>query len=338
VQASLNAYEYVKIEQLDSTHYLTYLDWTPDGQSLIYAIQGDGISKEGKDWIWWQFNLVTREKSSLLPPKSEIIETTRQSLGLCPLANDESTDIALCPAYSILIESPVSDQIVFSPLAYREETWLSNKDGSNSQKLDIPGSPVYVDWSGDGRWLIIGIGSFGLPGQRLYFLVSSDGSVMERFDQLTGRYSLHVSGLFPKFSPDGTLLAYVGAQNPETYVESDYKLYSLDLDSFESKLISDRFGPFQWAENGSGLYVLEKGVFPVTDNPLDFDARYATLYYVNLAQEKLQESELTRNILYYPKNNSSAWLWSYSPSSNAIAYVGLQPGEELGVLLLNSSE
>lgn len=338
VQVPLSAYEYIRIEQLDSTHYLTYLDWTPDGQSLVYAIQSDGISTEGKDWIWWQFDLLTREKSSLLPPQSEIIETTRQNLGLCPLATDQSTDVALCPAYSILIESPINDQIVFSPLPYREETWLSNKDGSNSQKLDIPGSPVYVDWSGNGRWLIIGISSFGLPGQRLYFLVSADGVFSERLDQLVGHNSLHVSGLFPKFSPDGTHLAYVGAQTPETYIENDYKLYSLDLNTFESELISDRFGPFQWAENGSGLYILEKGVFPVTDNPLDFDVRDVTLYYVYLDQENLQESELARNILYYPKNSSSAWLWSYSPNSNAIAYVGLQSEEELGILLLNPSE
>lgn len=338
VQALLDAYEYIKIEQLDSTKYLTYLGWSTDGRFLIYAIQKEGVSAEGQNWAWWQYDLLTREKTSLAPPQSQIDEVTRQKLNLCPLVNELSANFTPCPAFSILMESPISDLIIFSPLTALEETWLSSRDGSNPQKLDIPGSPSYIDWSSDGQWLIIGINSFGLPGQRLYFLVSTDGSIMQRLDQLTKHYSLHVSGLSPRFSPNGNYLAYFGAQNPETYIESDYKLYALDLDTFETKLISERFGPFQWTENGSGLYILDNGIFPVTENAIEFNVRESTLYYANLTQDESQEIKIASNISYYPKNSLSAWLWAFSPSSNAIAYVGLQPEEELGILFLSSSE
>jgi hypothetical protein len=311
---------------------VAYLGWDATGESLVYALY-TGLAEEPGSWKWWSYHLSTGERVQLPSPGSQVDDAARQRLGLCSLTEVTVTRIEACAATSSLFESPVTDRIVFSPLSAAVEggeLWLANKDGSDAQKMgDF--APTYVHWSPEESWLVVGRHIPALPGQEEDYLVAADGSYLQQLSEITGHDDFQINGLFPEFSPDGRSLAYVGSETPMSLNENDYNLYLLDLDTLESRLISERFGMFQWAADGQGLYVLDGAVFFPGENV--FNTREVSLYYIDLSQNVSSESLIANLITYHPDNSYGTWNWAYSPDTQAIAYVGFKPNE-LGILVV----
>jgi hypothetical protein len=104
--------------------------------------------------------------------------------------------------------------------------------------------------------------------------------------------------------------------------------------------VSEHFGFFQWAGEGNGIYILDEAVYPIASDEEylstgELAKRSASLYYADLTKFPPQDYLIAGNIFYYPQNSAGTWLWTYSPTTQAIAYVGFQDNEELGILLLN---
>lgn len=334
-------YEYLKLEELSIDEELKYVAWETDGFGLVYAVLRPEVrSVEPKDWAWWRYDPETGDRESIPPPISRVTSETRQQLNLCPIEQEPLVEQLDCLGHSKLLESPISDWIVFSPLNSGDgDTWIGKFDGTNLHKLEtLIDTGTYAQWSPDGRWLLISVHFPGMPGQMTHYLVRADGSFEAEFSALTDHDLFLLNGLFPQFNPDGTKLAYVGSTVYESFDENDYHLYILDLDSLESHLVSDRIGLFQWSADGQGLYVLDGGLYPV-DPYEDFSGeRKVELYYVDVTSQPGEERIIAADIPYYPHNSTGTWLWSYSPFVQALAYVGHERVEEFGVLLLSPTQ
>lgn len=331
--------EYVSIQELGLDLKLRYVAWEEDGKALIYAVQ-DYNSSERWKWSWWRYDIASGEKLSIAPPQSRVSDNARQQLNLCPA--DRGVWNEICPGYSKLLESPTSNYIVFTPLTTGDgDTWLASIDGSNPQKLDeVVASASYADWSQDDTWLVVGVHFPGMPGQYTHYLISTDatdGASVSGLQSLTGVDNFFVSGLFPEFSPDGNQLAFVGSQVYESFNEQDYVLHVLELETLESRVVSDKFGMFQWDKGGTGIYIFDHAVLPIL--PVEesrglFNVREATLYFVDVSDDTPVERLLVSEVPFYPTTDTGSWLWSYSPEANAIAYVGYDGESDLGILFL----
>lgn len=347
VPSPLIAGQYITLAQLDRESapneylYLADIIWEPEQQAIIYAIQ-EGIGyTEAKEWAWWHFDLFNRENLPLEAPQSLVSSETRAALNLCPLDEQDWTGPTRCGFINRLFESNVHDLLVFSPTAeepYAEgELWIANLDGSDAQKL-ADFIPFYTHWSMDGQWLATGWAFPGLPGQAIHYLVARDGSSIETLQHITGIDSFYLNGLFPQFSPTKPELLIAGSEVYESRDENDYKLYILDLNTLESRLVTDRMGLFQWADNGQGIYVLDGAFYPPSTEPVPFDMRETNLYYIDLTQNPPQEYLIASGIPYYSNTGYGTWNWAYSPAFQAIAYVGYQDEIELGILFLELDE
>jgi hypothetical protein len=249
-----------------------------------------------------------------------------------PLAEDQ------CGRETSLWESPYSDHLIYNPISRGENTWMAHKDGSNAMELDGVTNAQNAHWSSDGKWVVISSYAYRAPGMEVHFLVDTNSKLVRPLEQLTGHTLTFVNFLRPQFSPSGQYLVYAATENPNYELESEYGLYLLDMNTLESERLTDRFGPFQWNADGQGLYVLDNAVyFEFAEDRLA--PRKAALYHIDVSNRPAQESLLFDNIDFYPFGSSSMWHWAYSPEAQAIAYVGLQPGNEaeneLGVLLLS---
>lgn len=339
--------QYMTLAELGSVsgfseqRYLTDITWEPEQNAFVYAIQEGRGFTEAKDWAWGRFDLLNRETLALEAPQSLVNSETRAVLYLCPLDEQEWDGPTRCSYITKVFESDVHDLLVFSPVPeepYIEgDLWIANLDGSNAQML-ADFRPAYAHWSMDGQWLATGRSFAGLPGQVIHYLVSKDGSYIETLQQITGIDSFYLNGLFPQFNPTKPELLIAGSEVSESRDESDYKLYILDLNTLESRLVTDRVGLFQWADNGQGVYVLDGALLPPSTEPVPFDMRETNLYYIDLTQNPPQEYLIASGIPYYSNTDYGTWNWAYSPTFQAIAYVGFQDETELGVLFLDQDE
>jgi hypothetical protein len=330
------------IGAVDEIPHLAALTWELDQQAFVYAIQKNIGFTEPRDWAWWQFDLLARENLTLDPPQTLLDSETRAALNLCPLDEQEWVGPGKCRNFTRVFESDANDLIVFSPVPddlYSEnrELWVARLDGSDAQIL-ADFAPGYAHWSRDGQWLAVGWPFAGLPGQAVHYLVARDGSYIETLQQITGIDSFYLNGLFPQFSPTKPELLIAGSEIYESREASDYNLYILDFDTLEHRFITERIGFFQWADNGQGIYVLDGASYLPSTQPASFDMRQTNLYYIDLTQSPPHEYLIAQNIPYYPHNGYGTWNWAYSPTSQAIAYVGYRDEEELGVLFLEPIE
>lgn len=327
-------FKFLKLEELTTDVEIRYIAWEANGLGLIYAlIRPEARSTEPKDWAWWHYDLETGEKVPFPSPVSRVTQETRQKLDLCPTDQSPLVTRPNCPDHSVLLESSISERIVFSPLN-GNDTWLGNIDGTNLIKLETPiESPSNAQWSSDNRWLLLSVHFPGMPGQMTHYLVHADGSFENEFSALTNHDLFLLNGLFPQFSPDGTSLAYVGSTVYDSFEASDYHLYLLDLENLESHLLSNRIGLFQWSADGSGLYVLDNGLFPMNPYEDTTEMRKTELYFIDVTTRPGEENIIATDIPYYPNTSSGTWLWGYSSSAQALAYVGYERFE-FGILLL----
>lgn len=332
-------YSYIPLEPIGE-QTLAFLNWTDD-HTLVYAVY-DGIAEEPRNWTWWHYDLLTQAKVQLSSPESRVSEETREMLNLCPFSQGGVANADNCGATSVLYESSVSDIMVFSPPIIfgqvGEELWLANTNGTNSMKI-ADFQPSYARWSNDGKWLIIGTHLPAMLGQQIHYLISTDGSFVQPLSQITNHDSVQINGIYPEFSPDGRKLAYIGTAVFGSLDENDYGIYFLDLESFETTLLTEKFGLFQWEPNGNGLYILDGlGVLALpstTNGPSEIQSD-TSLVYLDLSTETPIEYLIARGISYH--NQNSYIYWAVSPGKRAIASTGFQAGNELGILLLESGE
>lgn len=339
--------QYITLAELGSAsgfneqRYLADITWEPEQNAFVYAMQEGVGYREAKDWTWSRFDLLNRENLALEAPQSLVNSEARVSLNLCPLDEQDWAGPTRCGFLNRLFESDVNDLFLFSPVLedlYSEgELWIANIDGSDAQKL-ANFAPSYANWSTDGQWFVTASHFPGLPGQETHFLGATDGSYFETLQRITGIDNFYLNGLFPQFSPTKPELLIAGSQVSESREESDYKLYILDLNTLESRLVTDRVGLFQWADNGQGIYVLDGALLPPSTEPVPVDTRETDLYYIDLTQNPPQEYLIARGIPYYSHTDYGTWNWAYSPTFQAIAYVGFQDETELGVLFLEQAE
>jgi len=336
------SYEYFAVRPRDTIRFLTFVAWEPDGYTLRYATQDDWTlnnwpSSEAQDWLWWQYDLQSGTQIPLPPPQSRVSSETRQMLSLCTFRKIGDESAEPCPGYSMLVESPFSEQIVFAPITTGDgETWLANTNGSTAKRIEngdgLPLAPSYVEWSSDGRWLIVGNYAYLLPKNQILFLMATDGSFVQGLEQITGYGLTHVNGLYPRFSPDGHSLAYVATDKEDPMDPDGYKLFVLDLNTLESTIITERVGLFQWADSGRGVYVLDGAVFPPGATASTGQVM-TNLYYIDLDQSPPKETILARGIPYFPQSDSTS-LWAYSEIAHALAYAGYDAQGNLGIVQL----
>lgn len=334
--ASSNPYLYVPVAKLTRDHYIESLSWEPDGQGLVYALQGEwGLYMvpyvEPSQWSWWQYDVKTRQNTPLNSSgKSEIDLELRRKLGICTLEPVEENE---CGRVPLLWESPYGDRVIYNPVTRGENTWLAHKDGSNALELDEASSVVEVIWSSDSRWAVLASSGFGAPGMDLYYLLDLNTGDIVHLGLLTGYNPSFVNYIRPRFSPDGQYLVFAAAETAAEEVQSRYGLYLLDMSTLESERLTDRFGPFQWEANSQSLYVLDNAILFEYANDM-LAPREAALYNINIVNRPFQETLLFDNINFFPQETPSAWHWAYSPEAQAIAMAGLQPKNELGLLFL----
>jgi hypothetical protein len=314
------------------------VSWELGGKSLAYAIEPGPASSdfyiEPKNWNWWQFDLASRRNTPLPPPESSIDLETRLALGVCSSQSPEEASTDGCAGASMLWESPYGDRVVYTPADRGETILMARKDGSGVVDLeDIPGVPAHVQWTSDGRWLLISVYAYRAPGMEDHYLVDTDGRLVRPLEELTGHTLVFVNYLRPQFSPDGQYLVYAATDNPDHKVENDYGLFLLNLSTLQAEPLTERFGPFQWEANSQGLFVLDNAVIFEFAEDMDVP-RKAALYQLDVPGRPSQETLLFDNIDYYPNDSMSSRHWGYSPEAQAISMVGLQPEHELGILLL----
>jgi hypothetical protein len=333
-------YTITPIEELQGP--LWYLRWSDDGQSLTYALSDERWPHHVRHLpvyqSWWTYNLGSRDKEALLPPQTRVTNSVRELLDICPFPLLETPPYPCSPT---LQESPTSNRIAFSSgtlIGYDANTWLANIDGSDVIYVDdFPGTPEVVMWSRDDKWLLIGRYN---AVSNTYYLVSSDGTFVESLEELTNTSHWRVQGAKPQFSPDGQKVAFVGIEGSgltqeQQDKEEAYNLYVLDLTTMEHQLVSSRFGLIQWAQDGSGLYILD-GSANTAGQAIDYilggEVHYAELYYINLTQETYPEQKLASDI---PLSLPYSGAWAYSPEINAMAGTFDVNGAVFAILFLD---
>jgi hypothetical protein len=312
-------YTIVLIEKLNSP--LWHIQWSDDGHWLTYGI---GNSSSPIYQSWWLYDIKSGDKTPLPPPQTNVNNITRESLGVCsvPLPNAPYA----CSPY--LYESPAGEQILFASntIETQNHLWLAYQDGSHLIPLHgLKDFPQEVIWSGNEVWLLVGF-YWGTDSSSAYFLVAADGTFIEDLGVLTSSSHFRVQGPKPQFSPDGQKLAFVATQEVCPRLpcaaldeEDNYHLYILDLVTMESQMVSQRFGLFQWAADGTGLYVLD-GAANTAGNSVSYilrnEPRLADFYYIDLTQTGYPEHQLANGIpVYLPYTGA----WAYSPEAQAMA-------------------
>ncbi|MCL4872331.1 MAG: PEGA domain-containing protein [Anaerolineae bacterium] len=331
----------VPIEDLSGP--LWNLRWSDDGQSLMYSLSDEQwpyhVRLLPAYQSWWRYDVSSGTKQALPSPQTRITNSVRESLGICPYPLPEALPY---PCSSNFYESPTSNRIVFESekLSPTVHTWLADVDGSNLILLELSDSPQDVMWSSDGQWLLIG-NYWGGDGN-LYTLVSSDGTVIKNLEELTNTSHYRVHGPTPQFSPDGQKLAFVGIETGGRRLPTEqldqidaYNLYILDLNTLEYQMVSPRAGLFHWANEGSGLYILDGALqTPLSaaeDMNLGRRILYTDLYYIDLTQESFPEQKLASDI---PVHLTYSWEWAYSPEARAMVGIFDLEGPVFGILFL----
>jgi hypothetical protein len=101
------------------------------------------------------------------------------------------------------------------------------------------------------------------------------------------------------------------------------------------EVVSTRFGFFQWAGDGNGLYILDGSANTVGNYAAYIIAsrvHYADLYYIDLTQETHPEQKIAADIPLY---RSYFGAWAYSPQAQAMTGT-FAPSNTFGILFLEA--
>ena len=210
---------YQQLSELEANSY--YPVYSPEGGSVVYASNQNGgifdlflFTFEGSKLTRLTENVGNVVSPTFSPDGKKILFANRTGDGPTTLWTVDSTGenedlLYTGPSTIVAVDwSPAGDQIAFAmsvdrPDAY--EIFLMNPDGTNVRQLTrgLPGIGGSVDWSPDGRKLLIYAGS---PGDKNIFLIDV---AAETAAQLTNGGN---NGS-PVFSPDGQWIAFISLRN-----------------------------------------------------------------------------------------------------------------------------
>jgi len=212
---------YQQLSTLEANSY--YPVYSPDGKSVVYASNQNGgifdlflYTQEGTKLTQLTKNIGNVVSPTFSPDGKKILFANRTGDGPTSLwtvdSNGENADLLYTgPSTIVAVDwAPQGDQIAFAmavdkPDSY--EIFLMNPDGSNVRQLthNLPGIGGSVDWSPDGKSLLIYAGP---PGDKNIFLINV---AAETAAQLTNGGN---NGS-PVFSPDGQWIAFISLRNNE---------------------------------------------------------------------------------------------------------------------------
>tara|TARA_Y100001970_G_scaffold124989_1_gene154780 strand:- start:7501 stop:10494 length:2994 start_codon:yes stop_codon:yes gene_type:complete len=175
------------------------------------------------------------------------------------------------------------------------KTFSVNKAIFESTNSKYNGYELYLDW----------VKTIGQDYEVQLQNVSNnlvEGTVIE---------SKGTTNLFPKWSPDGTKIAYISNQDNDYFGQTDLFIYNL-LDSTKNKLISgSKYAPC-WI-NDSTL------IFTLRSKPNKHGSKYFDLYKMSLNQEEpdqLTENQRLRSPIFNARNNLIAAISTVDGLSN----------------------
>ena len=210
---------YQQLSSLEANSY--YPVYSPDGKSVVYASNQSGgvfdlflFTQEGSKLTQLTKNVGNVVSPTFSPDGKKILFANRTGDGPTSLwtvdSNGKNADLIYTgPSTIVAVDwSPQGDQVAFAmsvdkPDSY--EIFLMNPDGSNVRQLthNLPGIGGSVDWSPDGKSLLIYAGA---PGDKNIFLINV---AAETAAQLTNGGN---NGS-PVFSPDGQWIAFISLRN-----------------------------------------------------------------------------------------------------------------------------
>jgi Tol biopolymer transport system component len=202
---------------------------SPDGQWIIYA----ALKPQRPDWDLYRVNRSTGET--------------------LPIATS-ADHVEHGPSYS-----PAGDEVAYARL---------NDDGCQvivqAVSLGLPRAvadcarkfPTLVDWSPDGQWLAYTIDASEEPDQRRRIYRFNLNSGVDQI--LSKAVSPSGSDFYPRFSPDGTQLAFLrGEPQPDHRAT----LWVVDLDSGEERALThqpETLGGMTWIDGDALLYSVQQ--------------------------------------------------------------------------------
>jgi Tol biopolymer transport system component len=210
---------YQQLSTLEANSY--YPVFSPQGGSIVYASNQNGgvfdlylYTFEGSQLTQLTTNIGNAISPTFSPDGKTILFANRTGEGPTSLwtvdtAGQNPNLLYSGPSTIVAVDwSPKGDQIAFAmavdrPDAY--EIFLMNADGTNVRQLthNLPNIGGSVDWSPDGRFLLIYAGP---QGDRNIFMVDV---AAETASQLTNGGN-NASAVF---SPDGQWIAFISLRN-----------------------------------------------------------------------------------------------------------------------------
>ena len=210
---------YQQLSSLEANSY--YPVYAPQGGSVVYASNQNGgvfdlfhFTFEGSQLTRLTNAIGNVISPSFSPDGKKILFANRNTEGPTSLwtvdSSGENADILYSGLSTIVAAdwSPTGDRIAFvmagdQPDVY--EVFLMNADGSDVRQLtrNLPGIGGSVDWSPDGRSLLIYAGN---PGDKNIFLIDV---AAETAAQLTNGGN----NASATFSPDGQWIAFISLRN-----------------------------------------------------------------------------------------------------------------------------
>jgi len=210
---------YQQLSSLEANSY--YPVFSPQGGSVAYASNQNGgvfdlyyFTFEGSQLIQLTTNIGNPISPTFSPDGKTIMFANRAGDGPTTLWTVDTTGknanlLYSAPSTIVAVDwSPKGDQIAFAmsvdqPNAY--EIFLMNPDGSNLRQLtrNLPNIGGSVDWSPDGRYLLIYAGP---QGDRNVFMIDVAN---ETAAQLTNGGN-NASAVF---SPDGQWISFISLRN-----------------------------------------------------------------------------------------------------------------------------
>ena len=210
---------YQQLSTLEANSY--YPVYSPDGNSVVYASNQNGgffdlflFTFEGSKLTRLTENIGNVVSPTFSPDGKTILFANRTgdgptSLWTVDTTGENPTRFYAGPSTIVAVDwSPQGDQIAFVMAGEQPDTYevfLMNPDGSGVRQLTrgLPGIGGSVDWSPDGKSLLIYAGS---PGDKNIFLIDV---AAETAAQLTNGGN---NGS-PVFSPDGQWIAFISLRN-----------------------------------------------------------------------------------------------------------------------------
>jgi dipeptidyl aminopeptidase/acylaminoacyl peptidase len=147
--------------------------------------------------------------------------------------------------------SPDGSQLAYEwSITGEPQLWIVDTDGSAPRQITFGSEISFFRWAPDGSRLLVGRDADG-NGRDGYFLISADGTEETELLPLSDAFRQ-----FGIFSSDGSRIVYSSTERNGT----DFDIYSLDVESRESRLIIQGdfgFFPSAWQPKGDIIIVSE---------------------------------------------------------------------------------